>query len=89
MPGLSTTNAVTASPHSVSGSPSTATSPTAGCAAITSSTSFGMMLDAPERMTSFSRPTMDRRPSSSNAPMSPVCSQPSRSASRVASSFCQ
>ena len=56
MPGLSTTKAVTASPHSVSGSPSTATSPTAGCAAITSSTSFGMMLDAPERMTSFSRP---------------------------------
>ena len=45
MPGLSTTKAVTASPHSVSGSPSTATSPTAGCAAITSSTSFGMMLD--------------------------------------------
>ena len=30
MPGLSTTKAVTASPHSVSGSPSTATSPTAG-----------------------------------------------------------
>ena len=58
MPGLSTTKAVTASPHSMSGSPITATSLTAGCKAIASSTSFGMMLLLPERMTSFRRPTM-------------------------------
>jgi hypothetical protein len=38
---------------------------------------------------SFRRPTTDRKPSSSNAPRSPVCTQPSRFVRAVSSGFRQ
>ena len=80
-----TTTAVTISPQSSDGIPTTATSATPGCSSKTSSTSRGYTLKPPEMMSSLLRPTMRRYPSSSNEPMSPLRNQPSTNASRVAS----
>src|SRR5262245_27603988 len=59
-PARTTTTAVTTSPHSASGRPMTATSPTSGCAASTCSTSTGAIVSPPLRITSRARPTIDR-----------------------------
>src|SRR5205085_5920615 len=72
VPGRATTTAVTISPHWGSGNPTTATSAIAGWDARTCSTSTGATVSPPVRMTSRARPTIDRHPSSSSAPRSPV-----------------
>ena len=84
VPGRATTTAVTISPHWGSGNPTTATSAIAGWDARTCSTSTGATVSPPVRMTSRARPTIDRYPSSSSAPRSPVWYQPSRNAVAVA-----
>ena len=56
-PGRAATKAVTASPHRGSGTPITATADTPAQAEMTSSTSRGYTLNAPETMTSFFRST--------------------------------
>src|SRR5207302_7490073 len=79
-----TTTAQTTSPHSTSGSPTTATSATPGYDARAVSTSAGATVSPPVRMTSRARPTIERYPSASNSARSPVRSQPSTTASAVA-----
>ena len=59
-PCLSTTNALTISPRSASGAPTTALSATAGCSSSALSTSNGPIRYADERITSSARPTNQR-----------------------------
>ena len=67
-----TTTAVTCWPRRSSATPITATSRTAGCAARTSSTSSGCTFSPPETIMSSTRPSIQRSPSSSRCPVSPV-----------------
>ena len=76
----------TTSPQLASGSPTTATSATAGCVPTAASTSNGATHSPPERIDSERRPVMVRKPSASRVARSPVWNQPSSSiASAVAS----
>ncbi len=84
-----TTIATTRCPRRSSGTPTTATSRTAGCRASTSSTSSGWMFSPPEMIMSSTRPSIQRSPSSSRWPVSPVWYQPSRIAFSSASGRCQ
>src|SRR5262245_30716676 len=78
-PSFGTTNATTVSPVRGCGSPTTATSATAGWLPIASSTSPGYTLNPETMTTSLARSTSRSQPSSSATAMSPVYSQPSAS----------
>src|SRR3546814_2376194 len=69
--GRTTTKAFTASPECGWGTPITATSATAGCCAMTSSTSPGYTLKPETMIRSLVRSTMKRKPSSSTTATSP------------------
>ena len=61
---------------------------TSGCCFTSASMFAGVMFLPPAvMMMSFLRPVILMKPSGSTSPRSPVCSQPSTSVSRVASSF--
>ena len=88
-PSRRTTQAHVRSPNRASGRPITAARSTSGKATSSSSISRGVMLMPPRMMISFLRPVIDRYPSSSSEPRSPVRNQPSLKDSAVASLFCQ
>ena len=76
-PSRGTTNAHGTSPRRSSGMPATAHSATSGDRRITSATSSGKTLRPPRLIMSDTRPSIQRKPSSSMRPRSPVWNQPS------------
>src|SRR5712691_8168890 len=80
-----TTTATTLWTGPSSAAATTATSATSGCRASTSSTSSGWMFSPAEMIMSSTRPRIQRSPSSSSRPTSPVWYQPSRIAFSSAS----
>src|SRR6185369_7910912 len=71
-----TTYATGVSPQRSDGTPTTATSATAGWAASTLSTSAGYTFSPPVMIMSLTRSLMNRYPSSSSDPTSPVRKKP-------------
>src|SRR5262249_51134143 len=77
--GSGRTNAQACSPSRASGAATTATSATPGMRSTSSSTSRAETFSPPRMMMSFLRATMDRKPSASRTPTSPVAYQPAAS----------
>lgn len=85
--GCSTTTAWTASPHGSLGIPKTVMIATSGCCARAFYTSTASTFSPPQTIMSLARSTMNRWPSSSSNPPSPVCIQALRTAAAVCAGF--